>query len=203
MSNCLMDILGCTFSRISYKHFLCLVIIKETICIKCQSPFSWKIKKNLSKCCLALTLKAPITTTVSALSSACDFKSHFCKQCGPRSDSPLGTVWSGSTLFAGMQKIALRSLQEYSADDINRRHFQMQFFLALQGLNCEEKNKLEQISFLPLQTLVSLSLSLLSASRAEKRIYVTCFTQFGNIIAKFQIHLDLLSFNGIWQLCFL
>ena len=25
--------------------------------------------------------------------------------------------WSGSTLFAGMQKIALRSLQEYSADD--------------------------------------------------------------------------------------
>ena len=33
-----------------------------------------------------------------------------------------------------MQKIALRSLQEYSAEDINRRHFQMQFFLALYGL---------------------------------------------------------------------
>ena len=26
-------------------------------------------------------------------------------------------------------KISLKSLQEYSADDINRRHFQMQFFL--------------------------------------------------------------------------
>ena len=31
-------------------------------------------------------------------------------------------------------KIGLKSLQEYSADDINRRHFQMQFFLALWGL---------------------------------------------------------------------
>ena len=26
-------------------------------------------------------------------------------------------------------KLGLKSLQEYSADDINRRHFQMQFFL--------------------------------------------------------------------------
>ena len=33
--------------------------------------------------------------------------------------------------FASMQKIGLKCLQEYSADDINRRHFQMQFFLAL------------------------------------------------------------------------
>ena len=31
-------------------------------------------------------------------------------------------------------KIGLKSLQEYSADDINRQHFQMQFFLALKGL---------------------------------------------------------------------
>ena len=42
-----------------------------------------------------------------------------------------------------MQKIALRSLQEYSADDINRRHFQMQFFLALSGL--KEQNALKEI----------------------------------------------------------
>ena len=49
----------------------------------------------------------------------------------PDQTAPLGAVWSGSTLFAGMQEIALRSLQKYSADDINRRHFQMQFFLAL------------------------------------------------------------------------
>ena len=26
------------------------------------------------------------TRKIPALSSACDFKSHFCKQCGPRSD---------------------------------------------------------------------------------------------------------------------
>ena len=63
---------------------------------------------------------AHIPSILSALSSTCDFKSHFCKQCGPRS-----AVWSGSTLFACMQKIGLKSLQEYSADDINRRHFQM------------------------------------------------------------------------------
>ena len=32
---------------------------------------------------------------------------------------PLGAVWSGSTLFACLQKIGLKSLQKYSADDIN------------------------------------------------------------------------------------
>ena len=31
-------------------------------------------------------------------------------------------------------KIGLKSLQEYSADDINIRHFQMQVFLAFEGL---------------------------------------------------------------------
>ena len=33
-----------------------------------------------------------------------------------------------------MQKVCLKSLQEDAADDINRRHFQMQVFLALLGL---------------------------------------------------------------------
>ena len=32
-------------------------------------------------------------------------------------------------------KIRLKSLQEYSADDINRRHFQLHVFLAFLGLN--------------------------------------------------------------------
>ena len=88
------------------------------------------------------TLNRQSQQLLSALSSACDFKSHICKQCGSKSDCSFrssliwvhtvckGAVWSGSTLFARMQKIASRSLQEYSADDINR-HFQMQFFLAL------------------------------------------------------------------------
>ena len=123
MSNCLMDILGCTFPRISYKHFLCLVIIKETICIKCQSPFSWKIKKNLSKCCLALTLKAPITTIVSALSSACDFKSHFCKQCGPRSDCSFrnSLIWVHTVC-----RYAKNSFEKF-ARIFSRRHKQTTF----------------------------------------------------------------------------
>ena len=33
-----------------------------------------------------------------------------------------------------MQKVCLKNLQEYSADDINRRHFQMQVFFAFLGL---------------------------------------------------------------------
>ena len=67
----------------------------------------------------------------SALSSACDFKSHFCKQCGSRSDCSFRSslIWVHTVcLYA---KLGLKSLQEYSADDINRRHFLMQFFLAL------------------------------------------------------------------------
>ena len=48
---------------------------------------------------------------------------------------PLGAVWSGSTLFAYMQNVSLKSLQEDAADDISRRHFQMQIFLALHRLS--------------------------------------------------------------------
>ena len=67
-----------------------------------------------------LTLKLPSQQLSSALSSACDFKSHFCKQCGPRSDcfSRSSLIWVHTVcLYA---KIGLKSLQEYSADDINR-----------------------------------------------------------------------------------
>ena len=54
---------------------------------------------------------------------------HFCKQCGPRSDCSFSLIWVHTgCLYA---KIGLKCLQEYSADDINRRHFQMQVFLAL------------------------------------------------------------------------
>ena len=77
-----------------------------------------------------LTLKLPITTLSPALSSACDFKNHFCKQCGTRSDcsSRSSLIWVHTVcLYA---KIGLKSLQEYSADHINRLHFQMQVFLA-------------------------------------------------------------------------
>ena len=65
----------------------------------------------------------------SALSSAGYFKSHCCKQCGPSSDYSLRSlIWVHTVcLYA---KLGLKSLQEYLADDINRRHFQTQVFLA-------------------------------------------------------------------------
>ena len=49
----------------------------------------------------------------------------FCKQCEPLRSS---LIWVHTVYL--YTKIGLKSLQEYSADDINRRHFQMQVFLA-------------------------------------------------------------------------
>ena len=66
----------------------------------------------------------------SALSSACDFKSHFCKQCGPRSDCSSRNSLIRVHTICLYAKIGLKSLQEYSADNINRQHFQVQVFLA-------------------------------------------------------------------------
>ena len=37
---------------------------------------------------VCISLKRQSQQVSSALSSACDFKSHFCKQCGPRSSEP-------------------------------------------------------------------------------------------------------------------
>ena len=39
----------------------------------------------------------------------------------PDQTSPLGAVWSGSTLFAYMQNVSLKSLQEDAADDIYKQ----------------------------------------------------------------------------------
>ena len=69
----------------------------------------------------------------SALASACDFKSHFCKQCGPRSDCSFRSslIWVHTVcLYA---KIGLKSLQEYSADDINMTFSDAVFFLRFKG----------------------------------------------------------------------
>ena len=80
----------------------------------------------------------------SALSSACDFKSHFCKQCGPRSDCSFRCSLIRVHTVCLYAKIGLKSLQEYSADDINRRHFQMQFIYYIrtffsQWTHCEKR----------------------------------------------------------------
>ena len=67
----------------------------------------------------------------SALSSAGYFKSHFCKQCGPRSDCSFRSslIWVHTVcLYA---KIGLKSLQEYSADDIKTTFSDASFLGAL------------------------------------------------------------------------
>ena len=77
-----------------------------------------------------LTLKLPITTIVVCLVILLVILSHFCKQCGSRSDcsSRSSLIWIHTVCL--YVKIGLKSLQEYSADNINRRHFQMHVFLA-------------------------------------------------------------------------
>ena len=57
--------------------------------------------------------------------------SHFCKQCGPRSDRSFRSSLIRVHTVCLYAKIGLKSVQEYSADDLNRRHFRMQFFLVL------------------------------------------------------------------------
>ena len=45
--------------------------------------------------------------------------------------APIGTVCSGSTLFASIFNSSVILGSFFAADDFSRRHFQMQFFLAL------------------------------------------------------------------------
>ena len=48
----------------------------------------------------------------------------------PEQTAPKGAVYSGSMLFASiLNSSTVRQL--FAADDFNRRHFQMHFFMAL------------------------------------------------------------------------
>ena len=49
----------------------------------------------------------------------------------PDQTAPIGAVCSESTLFACKLKFASNVRQLFAADDFCRRHFQMNFFLAL------------------------------------------------------------------------
>ena len=49
----------------------------------------------------------------------------------PDQTTPIGAVCSGSTLFASILKFVINVWQLFAADDFSRRHFQMQYFLAL------------------------------------------------------------------------
>ena len=97
-----------------------------------EKPINYNIISNLKQEPLSsqLTLKLPITTIVVCYVVACDFKSHFCKQCGPRSDCSCRSSLIKVHTVCLYANIGLKSLQENSEDDINRRHFQMQVFLA-------------------------------------------------------------------------
>ena len=57
-----------------------------------------------------LTFKAPITTILSVT-----LKVIVANSVDPDQTAPLGAVWSGSTLFAYMQNVSLKSLQEAAA----------------------------------------------------------------------------------------
>ena len=69
-----------------------------------------------------LTLKLPITQLWSALSSASDFKSHFCKLCGSRSGCSSRSSLIRVHTVCLYAKIGLKSLQDFS-----RRHKQTTF----------------------------------------------------------------------------
>ena len=86
-----------------------------------------------------LTLKLPITTIVVSLPFACHFKSCVCKQCGPTSDCSSRSSLIRAHAVCLYAKIGLKSLQEYSADDISRWHFQMQVFLAFYNVRDKVK----------------------------------------------------------------
>ena len=73
-------------------------------------------EKNSVNFLFTLTLKMLITTIVLFF-VICFI---FANSVDPDQTAPLGLY----------TKISLKSLQEYSADDINRQHFQMQVFLA-------------------------------------------------------------------------
>ena len=49
----------------------------------------------------------------------------------PDQTAPIGAVCSGSILFASILNLSVLYRQLFAADDFNRRHFQMHFFLAL------------------------------------------------------------------------
>ena len=121
------------FSQKIYKafkfHWNCLLNLfsgKKKSLKKKKNVLCWKVYSA----CYMLTLKAPITTIVVCF-VFCQLLCHCCKQCGPRSDCSFRSCLIWVHTVCRYAKIGLKSLQEHSADDINRQHFQMQIFLVL------------------------------------------------------------------------
>ena len=109
-------------------------------CLLDTTPLIWSTHNTQSfQCLCALTLKLPIKTIVVCFVVCLWFKSHFCKQCGPRSDFSSSSLIRVHTvcLYA---KIGLKSLQEI----FSRRHKQTTFsdagFLGILRVNLAKQN---------------------------------------------------------------
>ena len=54
----------------------------------------------------------------------------------PDQTAPVGAVCSGSTLFASILNSSISNVRQlFAADDFNRQHFQMHFFLGALMVN--------------------------------------------------------------------
>ena len=96
-------------------------IVTVTKCLVCYIKFS-------ADGILKYPLKCQTQQLSSALSSACYFKSHCCKQCGPRSDCSSRSSHLGPHCLPICKKVCLKSLQEgiwsrWQTDDIFRYSF--------------------------------------------------------------------------------
>ena len=77
-------------------------------------------------------------------------------------------------------KTGLKSLQEYSADDINRRHFQTQVFLAFLGLSFKAGSKILFVSkpyLEPCNHSLTLSMLCKNFSRQHFEIFFLFFQE--------------------------
>ena len=118
----MQGISGFSRSRVKMQN-----VIKALTVLVCRWSLNVNWKNGPER---ILTLKTPITTIVVCFVICLWFQNHFCKQCGPRLDCSLRSSLIWVHIVCLYVKIGLKSLQEYSADDINRRHFQMQVFMA-------------------------------------------------------------------------
>ena len=95
-----------------YAYVTYLLRIRRCDICKLTPPHLQDLFKAVPKMVFKLTLKLPSQVS-SALPSACDFKSHFYKQCGPRSDCSSRSSLIRVHTVCLYVKIGLKSLQEY------------------------------------------------------------------------------------------
>ena len=131
----------------------------------------------------------------SAFSSACDYKSHFCKQCGLRSDCFSRSILIMVHTVCLYAKIGLKSLQEYSADDMNRQHFQMQVFLHFKG----KKICVHVVKYHNNPKNLDKSLNKQCISRSDQDLHCYSFSSFRHINRKYPASILYKSIAGHYR----